>query len=308
MDVVALQSDRLRLEIAPQAGASVVAFAAKLDGAWVPIWRPTPREALASGNSSLMASFALIPFSNRIRDAKFRFRDKSYALRPNTPDGHAIHGDVRKRPWTLASRATDEIAFAFSSADFADINFPFPFAARLSYRLRGTELEVGATLANRGDEAMPAGIGFHPYYRRTLLHADEAVLLAAAVRGVYPELLPKGPAVPLSPEQDFSLERAVPSAGFDQCFAGWNGRATIRWPKSGVTALVSGDATLDHLILFTPPGEPFFALEPVSNANDGFNLLAAGVPDSGVRVLEPGAELQARFSVRLSADDATAPP
>jgi aldose 1-epimerase len=301
VQIAALESDRLRLEIAPQAGASVVSFTARLRDAWVPLWRPTPPGALASGNSSLMSSFALIPYSNRIRDARFTFRERSYALVPNTPEGHAIHGDVRKRPWRLTGQSASALELDFDSRRFDDINFPFPFAARLSYRLSGAELEIRAAVRNIGGEAMPAGIGFHPYYQRTLVAPDERVTLQAAVRGVFAEQVPTQPAVALRPEQDFSREKPVPSEGFDHCFTGWSGEARIRWPKSGVSAAVRCDATLDHLILFTPANQPFFALEPVSNANNGANLLAAGIPDSGVRVLDPGAELEARFSVQVDA-------
>jgi aldose 1-epimerase len=301
VQIAALENDRLRLEIAPQAGASVVSFTARLRGAWVPLWRPTPPEGLASGNSSLMSSFALIPYSNRIRDARFRFAGRSYELRPNTPEGHAIHGDVRKRPWRLTAQSTSALDLDFDSRDFDDVNFPFPFAARLSYRLSGAELEIRATVRNTGGEPMPAGIGFHPYYQRTLVAPDERVTLQAAVRGVFAEQVPTQPAVVLRPEQDFSREKPVPSEGFDHCFTGWNGEARIRWPKSGVSAQVRCNATLDHLILFTPPNQPFFALEPVSNANNGVNLLADGIPDSGVRVLAPDAELDARFSLQIDA-------
>ena len=55
-----------------------------------------------------------------------------------------------------------------------------------------------------------------------------------------------------------------------------------------------------HLVLYVPAGEPFFAVEPVSNANDGFNLLARGVADSGVRVLAPGETLGGTVRIAVS--------
>ena len=38
-------------------------------------------------------------------------------------------------------------------------------------------------------------------------------------------------------------------------------------------------------------------MEPVFNANDGFHLLAAGVPTSGVVVLKPQETLALRFAL-----------
>jgi len=294
-----IENDDLHLEALPEAGASVVALAARVQGEWLPILRPTPPEAVAERNSSLMACFALVPWSNRLRDASFRFRGKTYQLRANTPEGYAIHGDVRKRPWqALASDATT-LAFGFESSDFADVNFPFPFGARLEYALDGPCLTTTVELVTRALEPMPAGIGFHPYYRRTLLHDDEQVELEAHVERAYEELVPTDPARPVPPGHDLSRMRALGDQSFDTCFAGWDGRAVVHWPRSGVRARIACDPPLDHLILFAPPGKPFFALEPVSNANNGFNLAAMGDPDAGVRVLGPGESLKGVFRLTI---------
>jgi hypothetical protein len=43
-------------------------------------------------------------------------------------------------------------------------------------------------------------------------------------------------------------------------------------------------------------------MEPVTNANNGVNQLAAGWPDSGVAVLEPGESLSARFDMHVDTD------
>jgi aldose 1-epimerase len=294
-----IENQDLHLEVLPEAGASVVALAARVRGEWVPILRPTPPEAVAERNSSLMACFALVPWSNRLRDARFRFRGKTYQLRPNTPEGYAIHGDVRKRPWRTVATGTTSLAFAFESSDFADVNFPFAFAARLEYGIDGPCLTTTVELVSRAPDPMPAGIGFHPYYRRTLLHEDEQVEVEAHVERTYEDLVPTSPARPVRPEQDLSRLRALGDQSFDTCFAGWDGRAQVRWPRSGVRVHVACDPPLDHLILFAPPGKPFFALEPVSNANNGFNLAALGDPDAGVHVLPPGGSLRGVFRLTV---------
>jgi len=43
-----------------------------------------------------------------------------------------------------------------------------------------------------------------------------------------------------------------------------------------------------HVLVYTPPGEPSVAVEPMTNASDGFNLYAEGIPGHGVLVLQPG--------------------
>ena len=59
------------------------------------------------------------------------------------------------------------------------------------------------------------------------------------------------------------------------------------------------DLTLDpvyrHLVLYAPRRRCYFAVEPVTNVNDGFTLHERGVPGTGVFVLEPGEERTGTF-------------
>jgi aldose 1-epimerase len=301
MPLLTLQNEHLRVVIHPEAGASLVACEFLRDGQWIPLMRPTPPTAIAKGNSSLMASYTLAPYSNRLSEARFQFNGQTYPLRANTREGHALHGDVRKRPWQLMEAATPtSAAFSFDSANFPDINFPFPFTVLVRYELKAEAFDSTFTLTNRGQAPMPAGFGFHPYFNRTLTARKESVELQACVSGVYPELVPDDAAGLLTPEQNFSQSKPLDKLEFDHCFAGWDGRATLRWPKAGVTAEFDCDSIFSHLVLFTPPARPFFALEPVTNANNGFNLYADGKPGSGVRVLGPGESMGGRFRLRVS--------
>ena len=301
MALVSLYNDTLRCEIDPESGASITMLAMKLGGRWVPIMRPTPPEAIANRATSDMSCFVLLPYSNRIKDAEFRFEGESYKLQPNTPEGHTIHGDVRKRPWQVSESDPGCVRLRFESRTFPDINFPFPFNANLSYEIHESTFRVELELENSGTRRMPAGMGLHPYYSRTLLDPNEHPEVQARVSGEYVGLVPTTPAAPLQPKHDFSTMRTLEDVDVDACFAGWDGLATIRWPGSGVEAKLQAEPPFGHLILFTPQGKPYFALEPVSNANNGFNLFADGDAESGVRILEPGQTMAAAFRIELSA-------
>lgn len=289
-----LENDRLRLGIEPAVGGSVVGWEARVDGAWTALLRPSPKPLARSSDAS---SFTLAPYSNRVRDGVFGFEGVTYRLQH--PEKHAIHGDVRDRPWRVVTASREEARLELRSADFADFNFPFPIVCSARFALEGADLTMSLRVENAGSERMPAGCGFHPYFRRSL-GAAETPELEMRVAGVYPGTtpLPEGAPVPLAPGQDFSCRSPLPE-GLDHCFAGWDGRARIRWPASGVAVEVAAAPPLSHLVLYTPPGEPFFALEPVTNANDGFNLLTAGVPGTGVLILAPGEALDARVRLRV---------
>ena len=49
-------------------------------------------------------------------------------------------------------------------------------------------------------------------------------------------------------------------------------------------------------MLFTPAGEDFLCVEPVSHGTDAFNLAAAGAADTGIRVLAPGETFEAQVN------------
>jgi aldose 1-epimerase len=73
--------------------------------------------------------------------------------------------------------------------------------------------------------------------------------------------------------------------------------ATARYFADG-DAREAGEPLFDHLVVYVPPGQDFFCVEPVSHVNDGFNLLEHGVAGTGVLVLKPGKRLAG--GVRMS--------
>ncbi|MDT7044130.1 aldose 1-epimerase [Candidatus Nitronereus thalassa] len=290
-----LNNGKVRLKLNPEIGGSITECSINRGGEWIPILRPI-EEPL--NRSSDAASFVLIPYSNRLRDAKFFFQGKEYQLRGR--EKHAIHGDVRDRALQIINHSGDRVSLGFDSIKAGDVNFPFPFFAKMTYALEDYTLTSRIELQNVGSGPMPAGCGFHPYFNRRLEGSTGEVELQLTVNGVYPgnTPLPSGPATPLQPEHDFHVRRPL-DVVLDHCFAGWNGQALIDWPGSGVQAFIQADASMKHVILYSPPYKRFFALEPVTNANDGFNLYAQGDLNCGVVVLQKGEILQAGFSMSL---------
>jgi aldose 1-epimerase len=78
------------------------------------------------------------------------------------------------------------------------------------------------------------------------------------------------------------------AVALDHAFAGWDGRAVIEWPERGDRLVLTAGPDLSTLIIYTPPGKDFLCVEPVSHCVDAFNLAAAGVSGTGMRVLRPG--------------------
>ncbi|GIW24347.1 aldose 1-epimerase [Meiothermus sp.] len=303
MNLQILQNQRLRLTVAPELGASVVGLELYRQGFWLPILRPTPPAALIQHCSPDTSSYLLAPYSNRIRDGRFSFAGKTHQLRPNWADGRqTIHGEVHGRAWALQRVEENALECHFDSRVVPDVNFPFPFAVAVQYRLLEDEVVIQTTLQNVGTEPMPAGLGHHPYFMRRLGLSDEALLSFRAER-VYltdASCLPTRPAEAIPPQFDFSQPRPLGGLSLDHVFAGWEGILRLDWPGSGWQLELRADPIFSHLVVFTAP-DGSVALEPVTHATDGFNLMAQGWPDTGVQILPGGQQMKGQVRIRLLA-------
>lgn len=314
MHSISNPADTLRLDIVPEAGASIANFNRRMGDTWVSLMRPTTAEDVASLNVSMMASFNLVPWSNRVVGSAFTFQGQRYELRPNTPQGFAIHGDARERPWTVTEANSEYVACSFDSRDFPGFNYPFPFTASIQYLLGQDTFDTVLTLTNLHTDAIPAGFGFHPYFLRSLSASQkDDVLIQFCARGVYPPLpgmqtaTVSAPVIPeLNPlceipeDMNFTTLTQIGSRDIDHCYGGWDGKASIIYPSSGLRLDLECSEALRHVILYSPPGRDFFALEPVTHANDAFNLHEAGASGTGLRVLQPGEQLMGLFRIKVS--------
>ncbi|MFC1525957.1 hypothetical protein ACFL6X_04000 [Candidatus Latescibacterota bacterium] len=301
MPAVTLDSGRLRTVIDTDLGTSIMACALRRGGDWLPLM---PDVHL--GLSELRwASFLMAPYSNRIADGRFTFAGREHQLA--NAEQHAIHGDVRDRPWEIEDRTPSRLVCRWSSPDCEGVNWPWPFEVRAEYEVAGLELRQRLVVWNRGDEPMPAGCGWHPYFSRQLTPDDGEVRLCLQAEGAYPDAhdtrIPSGPPEAPAPHQDFGQERALdPESFLDTCFCGYDGRGHIHWPGTGVRLDLCCSESCSHLILYNPEGTPHFAVEPVTNANDGVNLLARRESTAGTVALDPGEALEADFALVASLD------
>lgn len=147
---------------------------------------------------------------------------------------------------------------------------------------------------------MPAGFGHHPYFMRRVGQALDGLLSFKAER-VYltdSSCIPTEPATAIPPEFDFSKPRPLGHTSLDHVFAGWDGRLKMEWPESKVSMSLEADPIFSHLVVFTAP-DGTVAIEPVSHATDGFNLIARGWADTGVRVLQPGESMAGEVRIHI---------
>lgn len=297
-----LKNEHIEVKVCPRVGAGIFSMRYCLGNEWVDVMRPTPFEAVESKSAGQFACFNMIPYSNRIENAVLKFRGKAYNLQKNTPEGHSIHGDVRFRPWKVLYKSAERIAMGFDSRDFNDIAWPFPFYAEIEYALAGSKLTIRLMLKNTGAEEMPGGMGIHPYFMRKLTQQDDAVFLQMPAKGVYPgdTPIPTGPWTEIPRELDFSHERQLGLEHIDKCYRALHAPVIIKWPGSGVTLTMEADEIFKHVILYSPKdNHEFFAVEPVTNCNNGFNMAEEGIEDTGTIYMQPGDVITGSIAISI---------
>lgn len=302
-DLLTLQTSSWQVGILPATGASV-AFGKIADGqgGWVDVLRPT--DPVEYGIAEHTASYVLSPWSNRIRSGLLKFRGKTYQLARSGADGTAIHGAARAFPWRTVKADATRAVLAFASSEVFGANFPWRFSTEVTYELHGGRFTTSTTLTNEDEEPMPGGFGHHPYFQRGLAGHDDEVRLRIPCTQQF-ELegcMASAPPVPVEEWLDFTSPRALGELFIDQNLTGRIGSDPIRidYPQSGHALTLSFDDVFTNVVFYVPQqGKDFFAVEPVTNANDGFALFDAGIGGSGVVVLEPGESLSASYHLDL---------
>lgn len=303
MSRLTLEAGDLTATIDAARGASLVDWRIEGEGG-----SPTSLVRAASegeARAGAMGMFLMAPWTNRVAGASFSFRAKRHDLRSDFPDGTAIHGDVRERPWRITDRTPVSARLAFDSREHEGVNFPWAFGCVARYELAPSRLDVALSVTNLGDAPMPAGVGLHPYFPRRLWSDADEVSVRAGVSGRYPAdgCIPTGDAVDDGACRRLREGGPLGDPDLDDVFAGFGGEAVIDWASSGVRLTLRCSESLGHLVVFTPRarGGPmsWFCVEPVSMVTDGFNRLEGGDESTGVRVLEPGRTLGSRVTFEI---------
>ncbi|MAO21103.1 MAG: hypothetical protein CMJ35_04250 [Phycisphaerae bacterium] len=292
---ITLELDTLRLVVNPQIGASIVSLQLRNDrDQWAPVLREMPQESTDPADAG---SFLMLPWTNRVKDASFRFEDQTYTLTPNHSDGTAIHGIGRDRAWSITDRSPITARMTLDTRD--DPASPYPFGGVVRYEVGPDRVEIDLSITNLGQHPIPVGCGHHPYFHRHIFSDADRLRVQMGVTGRYAcdDCIPSGEV--LDDETCASLRDSAPigNPGLDDVFAGFNGQAVLEWAASNVRMRMRCDDAYRHVVIYTPKetdGSPneYVCIEPVTMVNDGFNLMHRGVEGTGVRVLQPGETLR----------------
>src|SRR3974390_988551 len=139
--MLTLRAGESSLVLAPEAGGGIVGWVL---GSMPLLRRPSP-DAVVSGDARGFGCFPLLPFCNRIAQARFVWEGRTYEIARNFGDSpHAIHGLGWQSRWELEKVAAGSATLSLRHEARGDAarRWPFAFEARQEVVLRANELSV----------------------------------------------------------------------------------------------------------------------------------------------------------------------
>jgi aldose 1-epimerase len=281
------------------------------------------------GNSSyFFGAPILLPFANRIRGTlqpdgrtieaailgrTVRLPANAGGRKPGA-ERLAMHGLLLAAPFRQVVRETrdeqDAVRGSFHAGDF-ERHWLSATEVTCEIVLRSDAFILTVTARNVGDELLPMGIGWHPYFALPSGRRTQARLHVPARRRLlvhdYDEVIPTGEVAPVAgTPYDFSAPggRALGDLFLDDCFVDLDRTpdgsvvSEIFDPEAGYGMRVVTDAPhLRAIQVYAPQDIGFIALEPQFNWVDPFGPEWGPEVDTGIATLAPGES--AVYRVRL---------
>ena len=291
--LVTIREGGSELVVAPECGARLVSF--RVDGR--DVLRPASAEALETAVPYGFAGFPLMPYSGPIFGDGFRFAGGWHALARNVPaEPTATHGEG----WIMAVAHRPRRMIAPSRSRSTTrrrrrAHFPFAwrgemtFAARRRAADRRHEADQPRPPADAGRARLSSlfseGAGNDAAVRLHRRLAADAPRRSAKAAG-------RSSRVSISAAVRTSAEWCSTAASKAGTEARRSRRRTASRRRSRPIPLFG------KLQIYDAWDYPYICIEPVTNANDGFNRAALGVPGHSVAVLEPGRSLAGNVTIR----------
>lgn len=270
-------------EVVPAVGGSI--------GSWTVHGQEMMRVASLAGiegrDPYRMASFPLVPYSNRIGNGRFVWEGNVISLARNfPPEPHAIHGVGFERRWQVAAHTRESVELVLIHRP--DAGWPWAFEARQRITLADELLTLHLSAVNLHSHAVPLAFAHHPYFPRA------GAQLAFRAQGVWlagEDGLPSRWAKTAG-AFDYSQGPSVEHADVDHCFTGWSGVARISWQAKPWELEITGSRELPDAVVYIRRELDAFCFEPVAHINDALNRQAE------MPVIQPGESFSSSMAFR----------
>lgn len=256
---IILATDRLRLTLWPEHGAVVTALEGLGPEGWRPILAPARRGAARDPTAGSL--FVMVPWCNRLSAGGVWGADGFHLVPPTWHStSMPVHGTGWLRPWTVA-----DLTRAAVQLDLQDVFGPYRYSARLRFALSGDSAAFEVEVVNRGDLALPFGVGFHPFFpwesgSKLGLNVTKVVAMGADGLPAQTRKFDRSRPMTLRGGKPIGRLRSVGvESGGDICLEEAASRTVLRHSFG-----------LRNVLLWSPAGRPFLCVEPMSHGVDVF--------------------------------------
>ena len=243
MTSILLANASAKVQISPLLGGAILTYDAKINDLFVPILR----DGSAAKSVRETSCFPLVPYSNRIRDGQFEWRDSIIKLPLNhLPEKHSIHGHGWQAPWQVLNQTETSLNLEYHHQADA---WPFSYSAQQLFTLENNSLSLELCVTNHSNKPMPAGLGFHPYFSVT----DKA-FLSSSVDAMWAVDTEKMPTELVEPARAINDREGllIKGSNLDNVFTGYAGNSTLYWPEWQAKANICSSNNCQFVVLFSP--------------------------------------------------------
>lgn len=286
------------LGLVPSLGGGAAAWQIDHAGGKLDLWRPWA----GSTDRYTLASFPLVPWSNRISAGGFEYDGVHYPMAANrVGEPYPIHGDGWLQPWTLHQPQDNTLEMTLESQGF-DGN-PYAYRALQRFVLIDGGMDQTLTVTHTGERPLPYGLGQHPFFPRPV-----GTRLTTQVQGVWlsrPDCLPTQHTAEFPESWDPRTGMDVNGSLVDNAYTGWSGEACISWPEYQLALMMREPNILNRgendglCLLYRSPVISAFCFEPVTHPIDAFHM--PGLP--GLKVLRTDESLTLQLEWRFAKTD-----
>lgn len=240
----------------------------------------------------------LYPTPNRVRDFKFTFEGVEYDA--------LMHGFAKNQQFKITAVHSDDREAAIEGVleikkgDALYGMFPFESALKIKIAVCENEIRYRYTVCNYSDKKLPYGFAIHPFFNKN----GENVKLqvnAASVMAMSEEKLPTGELINAdSTEYQLLQPVDIESLGLDHVYTNILKQpvARIMYEKFSIELDTTND--FSHIVVYTPPKEPFFCIENQTCSTDAHNMYNKGYEGlSGLEVVSPQQEKSGEIKIKF---------
>jgi aldose 1-epimerase len=242
----------------------------------------------ASARPSALATgwgcYPMVPWAGRLAEGRIPTDAGEVRLEQNRPPA-AIHGLVFDKPWRVLAQSDSTVTL---TCELRGLGWPFGGAVRQTLRLGATSLDLALDVGDY-TRTGPAGVGWHPWFRRPASGDVEVRLDGSQVLVLDADLIPTGEVRGVTESEDLRRGPPLAERRLDHVYVNTRGPALVRWPDLDLS--LDYDDRLQTTVVHTPAHG--FCVEPQTMWPNAPLLAAQGVAGTGLRTLTPGERLRA---------------